>query len=360
MDASFTGALNVSRGSVAHAAAGRAPIVAAIARGRARRSAIASIRRGFVDTPEGQLHYYEAGSASLPPLVLLHSTPNPQLFHAVLPLLGEQLRAIAMDTPGCGDSARPPVPYGEVAQYAARVPQLLDGLGLERAHLLGHMTGAVIAAEAAAAFPERVDRLALVEFLDWAGARAQSQEHHIRVPYEPPAADGAHLLALWERYSDMLDRVTRDEAQRRFLSVFQSEYGTGAPPDSPSSGGFGRSESAEASGPGTDTYGPAGWPAAAPAAIECYATWERVAAIRARTLVLCGDAGRLRSGADPLADQARVVEAIPNARAGILHGMDHAAPFLAPDLYAHALLDFFGAGADPDGGAADGWPRREP
>ncbi len=268
----------------------------------------------------------------------------------MLPLLAQALRPIAMDTPGYGDSARPPAPYTEVAEYAARIPQLLDGLGIERAHLLGHMTGAVIAAEAAAAFPARVQRLALVEFLDWAGARAQSQEHHVRVPYRPPAADGSHLVALWERYRDMLDRVPPDEAQRRFLSVFQGEYGTGTPPDSPSSGGFGRSESGASAGPGVDAYGPAGWQAAAPAAIERYATWERLPAIRASTLVLCGDAGRLRSGADPLADQARVVEAIPRARAGILHGVDHAAPFLEPDLYAHALLDFFLDGAPRERG----------
>ena len=274
----------------------------------------------------------------------------------MLPLLAGGLRAIAMDTPGYGDSARPPVPYDGVAGYAARIPQLLDGLGIERAHLLGHMTGAVIAAEAAAAFPGRIERLALVEFLDWAGARAQSQEHHVRVPYRPPAADGGHLVALWERYHDMLDRVPPDEAQRRFLSVFQGEYGTGTPPDSPSSGGFGRSESAASSGPGVDAYGPAGWPAAAPSAIERYPTWERLPAIRARTLVLCGDAGRLRSGADPLADQARVVEAIPDARAGILHGVDHSAPFLAPDLYAHALLDFFLDASAPEAGGGSGSP----
>jgi pimeloyl-ACP methyl ester carboxylesterase len=259
----------------------------------------------------------------------------------VLPLLGEGLRAIAMDTPGYGDAARPPAPYTEVAQYATRIPQLLDGLGIERAHLLGHMTGAVFAAEAAVAFPERVDRLVLVEFLDWAAARKQSEEHHVQVPYARPAADGSHLLALWGRYADMLDRVTLDEAQRRFLSVFQAEYGIGTPPDSPSSGGFGVSGQAGAGSDGVDVYGPAGWQAAGPAAIERYATWERVPLIRAPTLVLCGDAGKLRSGADPLGDQARLVEAIPNASAGILHGLDHSAPFLAPAPYAHALLDFF-------------------
>ena len=280
----------------------------------------------------------------MPPLVLMHSTPNPRLFHAVLQLLGEQLRAIAIDTPGYGDSARPPVPYTNVAQYAARVPQLLDGLGIERAHLLGHMTGAVFAAEAAAVFPERFDRLVLVEFLDWAAARTQSEEHHVQVPYARPVADGSHLIALWERYTDMLDRVTIDEAQRRFLSVFQGEYGIGTPPDSPSSGGFGVSGEADAGSDGIDVYGPAGWQAAGPAAIERYATWERVPHIRAPTLVLCGDAGTLRSGADPLADQARLVDAIPHARAGILHGLDHSAPFLAPASYAHALLDIFQGG----------------
>ena len=315
-------------------------IVAAATEQRSKGHSISDIRRGFVDTPEGQLHYYESGDASLPPLILLHSTPNPRLFHAVLPLLGKQLRAIAMDTPGYGDASRPPAPYTEVEQYARRIPQLLDGLSIERAHLLGHMTGAVFAAETAAMFPKRIDRLILVEFLDWAAARKQSEKHHVQVPYAQPAADGSHLLVLWERYADMLDRVTLDEAQRRFFSVFQAEYGTGTLSDSPSSSGFGVSIQSDADSASGNVCGPAGWQAAGPAAIERYKTWERVPQIHAPTLVLCGDTGKLRSGADPLADQARLVEAIPNARGGILHGFDHAAPFLAPDTYAHALIDF--------------------
>lgn len=70
--------------------------------------------------------------------------------------------SIAMDTPGFGQSDPPPRPAPGLGWYATRVRDLLDALGIQRAHLAGHHTGAMIACEVAAAFPERVASLAPV------------------------------------------------------------------------------------------------------------------------------------------------------------------------------------------------------
>jgi pimeloyl-ACP methyl ester carboxylesterase len=56
----------------------------------------------------------------------------------------------------------PPTGY-TTADHATDLKHLLDALGVERAHLLGHSFGGDIALHFSILFPERVDRLVLVE-----------------------------------------------------------------------------------------------------------------------------------------------------------------------------------------------------
>jgi len=117
-------------------------------------------KRGYADGPEGQVHFHDLGDG--PPVVLLHQAPMcARQFDAVMPLLAEAgFRAIAIDLPGFGGSDAPNAPP-TIAEYAAIVPCVLDHLGLARADLVGHHTGALVATEAALAFPGRVRRLIL-------------------------------------------------------------------------------------------------------------------------------------------------------------------------------------------------------
>jgi pimeloyl-ACP methyl ester carboxylesterase len=96
------------------------------------------------------------------PVVLLHGFPDSShLWRRQLPALVEAgLRAIAPDLRGFGESDRP----AEVADYALSrsvkdVLAMLDALELDRAHVVGHDFGAVVAWLVAASTPERVDRL---------------------------------------------------------------------------------------------------------------------------------------------------------------------------------------------------------
>ena len=120
--------------------------------------------RAYAHTPSGQLHYRASGDPAGVPLVLLHQTASSSVQWAarVLPLLPPGIRAVALDTPGFGMSDPPPRPAPGMSWYAARVRDLLDALGLERAHLAGHHTGAMIALEVAAAHPERVASVSAV------------------------------------------------------------------------------------------------------------------------------------------------------------------------------------------------------
>lgn len=115
-------------------------------------------RRGYADGPYGQVHYQTLGNGI--PLVLLHQAPmtSGQFDMVYEPLARHGIQAIGIDMPGFGLSdPTPDTPT--VADYAAVVPAVLDTLGIERAALLGHHTGALAATEAAILFPERIDRL---------------------------------------------------------------------------------------------------------------------------------------------------------------------------------------------------------
>ncbi|NLU83984.1 alpha/beta hydrolase [Rhodococcus sp. HNM0569] len=97
-----------------------------------------------------------------PPVVLLHGFPTThRSWDAVTPLLtAEGLRTIAPDQRGYSPDARPAdVADYDVEHLAGDVVGLLDALGLETAHVVGHDWGAVVAWVTAARHPERVSRL---------------------------------------------------------------------------------------------------------------------------------------------------------------------------------------------------------
>lgn len=157
------------------------------------------IRRAFADLREGQVHYAQCGAPDAPPVLMLHQTPRSWTeYAAVLPRLGRRWRAIAPDTVGFGDSYRPGW-RASIERWAEVMVELLDALGIERTHVVGHHTGGVIAVELAAMHAARVDRVVLssTPYVDEALRRERAQ----RAPIDEvePQPDGSHLAALWQR-----------------------------------------------------------------------------------------------------------------------------------------------------------------
>jgi pimeloyl-ACP methyl ester carboxylesterase len=119
------------------------------------------MKRYFLDTPYGQIHYAVEGSGD--PLIMLHMTARSgDEFTEVIPMLAEKHQVIAMDTIGYGDSDRPTKQLS-IEDYAGTVQMLMDELGLKKSNVLGRHTGVFIAMEVAAAYPERLDKLVLSE-----------------------------------------------------------------------------------------------------------------------------------------------------------------------------------------------------
>lgn len=111
-------------------------------------------------TLAGRLHGPENGT----PVIALHGwLDNANSFARLMPRL-PGLRVLALDLAGHGLSEHRPAgglyPHWE---YARDVLQVADQLGWERFSLIGHSMGAIVAAQLAAAMPERVARLVLIE-----------------------------------------------------------------------------------------------------------------------------------------------------------------------------------------------------
>jgi pimeloyl-ACP methyl ester carboxylesterase len=108
------------------------------------------------------LHYQQFGQG--PDVVMVHGiTGNLAIWHLEsVPALMAEYRLTTYDLRGHGYSDVPPTGY-TTADHATDLKHLLDALGIERPHIIGHSFGADIALHFTTLFPERVDRLVLVE-----------------------------------------------------------------------------------------------------------------------------------------------------------------------------------------------------
>jgi pimeloyl-ACP methyl ester carboxylesterase len=178
--------------------------------------AVDTIRRGFVATRVGRIHYAEAGQGD--PVLCLHQTPRSwDEYRDVLPLLASRHRAIAMDTIGFGDSDRLEGAHS-VERYGQGVVAFLDAIDLDQVALVGHHTGGVVAVEVAATHPKRVRRLVLsgTTCVDEEGRRIAAGWPAIDAV--EPKPDGSHLTELWrkrmpyypEDRPDLLHRLVLD------------------------------------------------------------------------------------------------------------------------------------------------------
>lgn len=105
--------------------------------------------------------FHRAGSG--PAIVLVHGiTSSSRNWERVAPLLARHHTVIAPDLAGHGGSAKPRGDYS-LGAHASGIRDLLAVLGIPRATVVGHSLGGGIVMQFAYQFPERVQRLVLVD-----------------------------------------------------------------------------------------------------------------------------------------------------------------------------------------------------
>ncbi|ALN62115.1 alpha/beta hydrolase fold family protein [Lysobacter antibioticus] len=119
-----------------------------------------------VDSVFGRLAGLRNGQVGAPRLLALHGwLDNAASFVPIAPWF-EGFDLVAPDLPGHGASAHLPPAADYTLITAARAAlAVADALGWDRFHVLGHSLGGATASVVAAATPQRVDRLLLIEAL---------------------------------------------------------------------------------------------------------------------------------------------------------------------------------------------------
>ena len=179
--------------------------------------------------------YRIAGSG--PAVVLIHGMLNTSRhWRAVAERLAATHTVIAPDLIGHGGSAGPMGDYS-LGAHAAGIRDLLAGLGIDRATIVGHSLGGGVAMQFFYQFPERVERLALVS----SGGLGREVSWPLRVAAAPGieallgAAASRPVLAGLRRLESpyalaahrALSALNTPEARRGFLWTLRAVIGLG-------------------------------------------------------------------------------------------------------------------------------------
>ena len=135
------------------------------------------------------------------PILCIHGlTANSRCWTTLAQGLTPKHGMIAFDLRGRGLSEKPESGYS-IPIHCRDMVALMDGLGLPRAHIMGHSLGASIAALFAAEHPERVDHLVL---LDGAGKLNKAQTARVVAGITPSVQRLGQVYPSLEDYLSML------------------------------------------------------------------------------------------------------------------------------------------------------------
>src|SRR5581483_1540223 len=124
--------------------------------------AVEGVEHRFVEANGIRVHLAEAGPPEAPPALLLHGWPQHWfMWRRIMTALGGEHRLLAPDLRGFGWTEAPGQGY-DAETFAADQVALLEALGIERAHVVGHDWGGWTAMLLGILHPERVDRMVVL------------------------------------------------------------------------------------------------------------------------------------------------------------------------------------------------------
>jgi pimeloyl-ACP methyl ester carboxylesterase len=176
-----------------------------------------------VALPNGEtLAYVSLGDPAGAPVVLIHGyTDNARDWVPLVPYLAPRFHLILVDIRGHGRSSKPECCYTRL-DFAYDIKLLLDALGIQRADIVGHSLGSIIAQTLAEFWPERTGRVVLIA--SSAGPRPGApppkvldgyfaQIRQLKDPIDP---DSPFMMAWWSSPTpvdaDFMRRQRQDSA----------------------------------------------------------------------------------------------------------------------------------------------------
>jgi pimeloyl-ACP methyl ester carboxylesterase len=175
-----------------------------------------------------KLHYTIAGRGT--PLILLHGYAETSLMWTpIIPALAKRFTVIAPDLPGIGDSAIPRDGL-DMKTAAIRIHALVRSMRIEKAAVVGHDIGLMVAYAYAAQFPEEVTKLVVMDaFLpgvgDWEAVYNNPGYWHFRFNGPTPEAlvkgrERIYFEHFWNNFAADKRRSIPQQYRRAYAAAY--------------------------------------------------------------------------------------------------------------------------------------------
>jgi pimeloyl-ACP methyl ester carboxylesterase len=181
-----------------------------------------------------ELHYLHAGTGSGTPVLLLHGyAETSHMWRPLMVKLAQKHVVIAPDLRGAGKSAKPETGYDKKT-LAQDVRALMKSLGYERAIVVGHDIGLMVAYAYAAQYPQATERVVLMDaFLpgvgNWQNVWLLRDLWHFHFYGETPLklVDGRERIYFEHFWNDFAADKSRSisEADRNFYAQSYAQPG---------------------------------------------------------------------------------------------------------------------------------------
>jgi len=150
----------------------------------------------YLDIGAARVAYRDEGDG--PPVLLLHGCPfSSFIWRKVIPLLRGELRCLAPDLLGLGDTETADGADWSLPAQARTVLGFLDALGLDAVDVVAHDHGGAVAQLIAAEHPQRIRRLVLTNSEAYDNWPSRDERPFVRATQLPLV--GRLVLWLWSR-----------------------------------------------------------------------------------------------------------------------------------------------------------------
>lgn len=186
------------------------------------------VERHYVECRYGQLHVHSArplnpAQQTQNPILCFHPSPASGWYYRdLIANLGKDRLAMAVDTPGYGESDRPSE-LPEMSGYSGAMADAIEAMDFggsknyAKVDLLGYHTGCIIAVDLAIEHPGLVRKLCLVAvpYYDDEERQAEMLAGQNRAPY---TEEGERVVELWER---TVTRRAEGVSLEQAIKIFQ-------------------------------------------------------------------------------------------------------------------------------------------
>ncbi|MHA1488442.1 MAG: alpha/beta fold hydrolase [Promethearchaeota archaeon] len=253
-------------------------------------------------------------------LILIHGFGvKKEVYVAQFGFLSENFRVIRFDNRGAGKSDRPNEPY-TMEMFADDINGLMDYLKIEKAHVLGWSLGGMIAQHFVIKYPNRVNKLILINTMaQWPSEKSglEMYKNSQITKYEAKLIDPVKTFfdGAGFSFSRKFKKMMQEDPKKKFHGLFSAED-------------LIRESTIDPSTP-QDIINQVN-------ALAHHDVLDKLGAIKNKTLIICADKDKQM----PKAVNVKIHENIPNSILKVIEGAGHDSPLERAPEVNQIIIEF--------------------